>query len=61
LRQQTIKPDAKPNLSLADFVAPKSTGITDYVGGFICTAGIGAEELAKAYQDKGDDYNSIMV
>ncbi len=61
LRQQTIKPDAKPNLSLADFVAPKSTSITDYVGGFICTAGIGAEELAKAYQDKGDDYNSIMV
>jgi len=61
LRQQIIKPDAKPNLSLADFVAPKVSGITDYVGGFICTAGIGAEELAKAYQDKGDDYNSIMV
>ncbi|MBU2334047.1 MAG: methionine synthase [Gammaproteobacteria bacterium] len=61
LRQQNIKPDAKPNLSLADFVAPKDSGITDYVGGFICTAGIGAEELAKAYQDKGDDYNSIMV
>ncbi len=61
LRQQIIKPDAKPNLSLADFVAPKNSGITDYVGGFICTAGIGAEELAKAYQDKGDDYNSIMV
>ena len=58
---RTIKPDAKPNLSLADFVAPKDSGITDYVGGFICTAGIGAEELAKAYQDKGDDYNSIMV
>ena len=61
LRQQIIKPDAKPNLSLADFVAPKDSGIADYVGGFICTAGIGAEELAKAYQDKGDDYNSIMV
>ncbi|MBA1238591.1 methionine synthase [Pseudomonas kunmingensis] len=61
LRQQIIKPDAKPNLSLADFVAPKDCGIADYVGGFICTAGIGAEELAKAYQDKGDDYNSIMV
>ncbi|MCW3148050.1 methionine synthase [Stutzerimonas stutzeri] len=61
LRQQIIKPDAKPNLSLADFVAPKDSGITDYVGGFICTAGIGAEELAKSYQDKGDDYNSIMV
>ncbi|MNM70739.1 Methionine synthase [compost metagenome] len=61
LRQQTIKPDSKPNFSLADFVAPKETGITDYVGGFITTAGIGAEEVAKAYQDNGDDYNSIMV
>ena len=37
LRQQTIKPDGKPNLSLADFVAPKSSGVTDYVGGFITT------------------------
>ncbi|PBQ12641.1 methionine synthase, partial [Pseudomonas congelans] len=36
-------------------------GLTDYIGGFITTAGIGAEEVAKAYQDKGDDYNSIMV
>ncbi|WP_339905008.1 methionine synthase [Pseudomonas guineae] len=61
LRQQTIKPDAKPNFSLADFVAPKDSGITDYIGGFITTAGIGAEEVAKAYQDAGDDYNSIMV
>ena len=61
LRQQTIKPDGKPNLSLADFVAPKDSGVTDYIGGFITTAGIGAEEVAKAYQDAGDDYNSIMV
>ncbi|KTT47068.1 methionine synthase [Pseudomonas oryzihabitans] len=61
LRQQTIKPEGKPNLSLADFVAPKETGVTDYVGGFIVTAGIGAEELAKDYERKGDDYNSIMV
>ncbi|MVW75933.1 methionine synthase [Pseudomonas sp. R-22-3w-18] len=61
LRQQTIKPDGKPNYSLADFVAPKDSGVTDYVGGFITTAGIGAEEVAKAYQDAGDDYNSIMV
>ena len=61
LRQQIIKPDGKPNLSLADFVAPKGSGVTDYVGGFITTAGIGAEEVAKAYQDAGDDYNSIMV
>ncbi|MDF3931216.1 methionine synthase [Pseudomonas citronellolis] len=61
LRQQTIKPDGKPNFSLADFVAPKDSGVKDYVGGFITTAGIGAEEVAKAYEAKGDDYNAIMV
>lgn len=61
LRQQTVKTDGKPNFSLADFVAPKDSGITDYLGGFITTAGIGAEEVAKAYQNAGDDYNSIMV
>ena len=61
LRQQTVKTDGKPNFSLADFVAPKGSGVTDYVGGFITTAGIGAEEVARAYQDAGDDYNSIMV
>ena len=61
LRQQIIKTDGKPNFSLADFVAPAGSGVTDYVGGFITTAGIGAEEVSKAYQDKGDDYNAIMV
>ena len=61
LRQQIIKTDGKPNFCLADFVAPQSSGLTDYVGGFITTAGIGAEEVAKAYQNAGDDYNSIMV
>jgi 5-methyltetrahydrofolate--homocysteine methyltransferase len=61
LRQQIIKTDGKPNFSLADFVAPSGSGVTDYVGGFITTAGIGAEEVSKAYQDKGDDYNAIMV
>ncbi|MBB3103665.1 methionine synthase [Azomonas macrocytogenes] len=61
LRQQTSKPDGKPNLSLADFVAPRDSGVTDYMGGFIVTAGLGAEELAKAYEAQGDDYNAIMV
>ncbi|WP_150303997.1 methionine synthase [Pseudomonas saliphila] len=61
LRQQIEKTDGKPNFSLADFVAPKDSGVTDYVGGFITTAGIGAEEVSKAYQDAGDDYNAIMV
>ncbi|MCL5043608.1 MAG: methionine synthase [Gammaproteobacteria bacterium] len=61
LRQQGMNPEGKPNLCLADFVAPKDTGLTDYLGGFITTAGIGAEELAKNYEAKGDDYNAIMV
>ena len=61
LRQQGIKPDNKPSQSLADYVAPSGSGKRDYVGGFICTAGIGAEELAKDYERKEDDYNSIMV
>ncbi|GLS26438.1 methionine synthase [Marinibactrum halimedae] len=62
IRQQIQKPgNTKPNYSLADFVAPKESGAEDYVGGFVVTAGIGAEELAKSYEEAGDDYNSIMV
>ena len=60
LRQQAIKPDDKPNISLADYVAPKGTA-TDYIGGFVVTAGINADELAKAYEANHDDYNSIML
>mgnify|MGYP000380331770 CR=1 FL=1 len=61
LRQQTDKATDKPNYSLADFVAPKESGKQDYIGGFVVTAGLGAEELAKEYEAKHDDYNSIMV
>ena len=61
LRQQSPKPEDKPNYSLSDFVAPESSGLTDYVGGFVVTAGIGADELARQYQQACDDYNSIMV
>lgn len=63
IRQQQLKAgnESSPHFSLADFVAPKDSGKQDYIGGFVVTAGIGAEELAKAYQDAGDDYNSIMV
>lgn len=63
IRQQHLKQgmESKPHYSLADFVAPKETGKQDYIGGFAVTAGIGAEELAKEYQNAGDDYNSIMV
>ncbi len=61
LRQQIEKPNGKPNLSLADFVAPKESGLADYVGAFAVTAGIGAEELSQQFLAKHDDYNSIMV
>ncbi|PUA26900.1 MAG: methionine synthase [Cellvibrio sp. 79] len=63
IRQQHLKQgmETKPHYSLADYVAPAETGKQDYIGGFAVTTGIGAEELAKQYQDNGDDYNSIMV
>ncbi|GAA3913835.1 methionine synthase [Litoribacillus peritrichatus] len=61
IRQQNRRPEGKSNQSLADFVAPKASGKNDYVGGFVTTAGIGAEELAKSYEDNNDDYNSILV
>ncbi len=61
IRQQGDKPNGKPNLSLADFVAPKGAGVKDYVGGFVVTTGIGVDALAKQYEDAGDDYNAIMV
>ena len=62
IRQQIQKPGASEELySLADFVAPKDSGITDYIGGFAVTTGIGADELADQYEAQQDDYNSIMV
>jgi 5-methyltetrahydrofolate--homocysteine methyltransferase len=62
LRQQQDKNTVDGLLySLADFVAPLESGKTDYIGGFVVTAGIGAEELAASYIQKGDDYNAIMV
>lgn len=60
LRQQTERPEGRPYRSLADFVAPKSSDKADYMGGFVVTCK-GADELAKTYEDKLDDYNAIMV
>jgi 5-methyltetrahydrofolate--homocysteine methyltransferase len=60
LRQQLKKRDGIPNIALADFIAPKETKITDYMGTF-CVAIFGADELAKKYKDNEDDYNAIMV
>tara|TARA_R110001592_G_scaffold217488_8_gene471260 strand:+ start:4653 stop:8351 length:3699 start_codon:yes stop_codon:yes gene_type:complete len=61
LRQQAQKPDDKPQMSLADYIAPQDSGITDYVGGFAVTTGLGADQLASEYEKANDDYNSIMV
>uniref|UniRef100_UPI0040481E6A methionine synthase n=4 Tax=Roseivirga sp. TaxID=1964215 RepID=UPI0040481E6A len=61
LRQQGKKGDGIPNMSLADFVAPKSSNKRDYIGGFAVTAGVGIEPLIEKYEKEHDDYNSIMV
>ncbi|PIE43331.1 MAG: methionine synthase [Gammaproteobacteria bacterium] len=61
LRQQSQKMNGKPNYCLSDYIAPAESEKPDYVGGFAVTTGIGAEELAREYQQKHDDYNSIMV
>ena len=60
LRQQSKKGEGIPNLSLADFIAPVESGISDYLGGFAVSI-FGAEEKAKSFEADHDDYNSIMV
>ena len=62
LRQQIErKKSARANYCLSDFIAPKSTKINDYLGGFVVTAGSGIEETARYYESKKDDYNSILM
>ncbi|MAW23890.1 MAG: methionine synthase [Cellvibrionales bacterium TMED47] len=62
IRQQIQKPGASEELlSIADYIAPKDSGIKDYIGGFAVTTGIGADELAEQYEAQQDDYNAIMV
>ena len=61
LRQQAPNPTGKPNLSLADFIAPEGAGVRDHVGAFAVTAGIGADALAAEYERALDDYSAIMV
>jgi len=61
LRQQEDSGDSKPNLSLADFIAPIESGLADYLGAFAVTAGIGADALVRHYEADHDDYHAIMV
>ncbi len=61
LRQQLKKKEGEPNIALSDFIAPKESKIQDYIGCFCVSTGFGSDELAKEYEDKIDDYSSIMV
>ena len=61
LRQQEQMADGTPHLSLADFVAPIDSGHADYIGAFAATAGLGAEVLARQFEQELDDYHAIMV
>jgi 5-methyltetrahydrofolate--homocysteine methyltransferase len=61
LRQQSNKEGSEPCRSLADFIAPRETGLSDHIGAFAVTSGIGLKELCDSYRAKHDDYNAIMA
>jgi 5-methyltetrahydrofolate--homocysteine methyltransferase len=61
LRQQLRRRDGRPHLALADFVAPRTSGKGDYIGGFVVTAGAKEEEIATRFAKANDDYQSILV
>jgi 5-methyltetrahydrofolate--homocysteine methyltransferase len=61
LRQQLQKAQGEPNYALADFIAPKSSGVPDYLGAFAVTTGHGLPELCAKFEQDHDDYNSIMA
>jgi 5-methyltetrahydrofolate--homocysteine methyltransferase len=61
LRQQIEKLPGRPNLALSDFIAPKESGVPDFMGAFAVTAGIGLDRLVERYEATHDDYSSIMA
>ncbi|MBF6616740.1 MAG: methionine synthase [Candidimonas sp.] len=61
IRQQTVKRDGVDNKCLADYIAPKDSGVADYIGMFAVTGGLGIEKYDKAFLDDNDDYSSIML
>jgi len=61
LRQQADKPPGRPDFCLADFIAPKQSGVRDWVGGFAVTAGIGIERKLEEFEREHDDYSSILL
>ncbi len=61
LRQQMAKPDGRPNVALADFVAPIETGVDDFIGAFAVTTGHGLDEIVAEFEAANDDYSSILA
>ena len=61
LRQQADKPLERPNLCLADFIAPRESGVTDWIGGFAVTAGLGIEPHLERFRQDNDDYSAIIL
>ena len=61
LRQQMPKPESQANLALADFIAPRATGLADHIGAFAVTTGIGIEAVCEGFEREHDDYSSIMA
>ena len=61
LRQQMARPQGQPNFCLADFIAPKDSGVADYLGAFAVTAGIGIDEHLERFEADHNDYDSIML
>ncbi len=61
IRQQIEKSKGEPNIALADFIAPKESGVEDFIGMFAVTAGVGIEKIVDRFEKDHDDYNSIMT
>ncbi|ABA57707.1 methionine synthase (B12-dependent) [Nitrosococcus oceani ATCC 19707] len=61
IRQQMVRRSGQPNYCLADYVAPKETGVADYIGAFAVTAGLGIDERLEEFARQYDDYNSILL
>jgi 5-methyltetrahydrofolate--homocysteine methyltransferase len=61
LRQQKPKPGGQPHYSLADFLAPRASGVKDWIGAFAVTAGVGLDEKVREFEARHDDYGAIML
>src|SRR5262249_2577166 len=61
LRQQLVRREGRANVALADFVAPRASGLADYIGAFTVTAGIGEDDVAERFKHANDDYSAIMI